>query len=135
MANMEYKAPDNIDELFKRKEVNKVIIKTDFDEKEITKLAIDKLVPFSNHPFKLYEGKKLEEMVQSIKDLGVIVPIVVRETKDKTMEILSGHNRVNAAKIAGLAEVPVIVKYINPTLTSFPIDQSCFELFIIIISP
>lgn len=75
----------------------------------ITEIEIEKLVPFSNHPFKLYEGERLNDMVESIKEFGVIMPIVVRIKEDK-YEILSGHNRVNASKIAGLEKVPAIVK-------------------------
>ena len=75
-------------------------------------LLIDDLVPFADHPFKLYEGERLDDMVRSIKELGVIVPVIVRpiDEDDRTDEILSGHNRVNAAKIAGLKKVPVVIK-------------------------
>jgi ParB family chromosome partitioning protein len=74
-------------------------------------LDISDLEAFANHPFKLYEGARLDDMVQSITDHGVIVPIVVRphDEDELTYEILSGHNRVNAAKIAGLKEVPAII--------------------------
>jgi len=75
----------------------------------ITKLKLETLVPFKNHPFKLYEGDRLDDMVESIKNLGVIVPIVVRK-KGIRYEILSGHNRVNAAKIAGLNEISSVIK-------------------------
>jgi len=74
-----------------------------------TALKLDTLVPFKNHPFKLYVGDRLNDMVESIKSYGVIVPIVVRKIEDH-YEILSGHNRVNAAKLAGLADVPVVIK-------------------------
>ena len=73
-------------------------------------LEISDLVPFSNHPFKLYEGERLDDMVRSIKELGVLMPIIVRPNEDETYEILSGHNRANAAKLAGLTEIPVIIK-------------------------
>ena len=74
-----------------------------------TSLKLNDLIPFRNHPFKLYEGDRFNDMVESIKQYGVIVPIVVRKVDDK-YEILSGHNRVNAAKEAGLAEVPTVIK-------------------------
>lgn len=74
-----------------------------------TSLKLNDLIPFRNHPFKLYEGDRFNDMVESIKQYGVIVPIVVRKVDDK-YEILSGHNRVNAAKEAGLTEVPTVVK-------------------------
>ncbi len=74
-----------------------------------TSLKLDVLIPFRNHPFKLYEGERFNDMVESIKNYGVIVPIVVRKIDDK-FEILSGHNRVNAAKEAGLIEIPTVIK-------------------------
>ncbi len=74
-----------------------------------TSLKIDDLIPFSNHPFKLYEGERFNDMVESIKQYGVIVPIVVRKLDDK-YEILSGHNRVNAGKEAGLTNIPTVIK-------------------------
>lgn len=74
-----------------------------------TSLRLNDLIPFRNHPFKLYEGDRFNDMVESIKQYGVIVPIVVRKVDDQ-YEILSGHNRVNAAKEAGLTEVPTVIK-------------------------
>lgn len=75
----------------------------------IVEVEIDKLIPFVNHPFKLYEGERLDNMVKSIKDLGVIVPIISRHKGEK-YEILSGHNRVNAEKAAGFNKVPVLIR-------------------------
>jgi len=73
-------------------------------------INIEKLVPFANHPFKLYEGQRLADMVESISENGIISPIIVRPIDNDNYEILSGHNRVNAAREAGLTEVPAIVK-------------------------
>ena len=75
-------------------------------------IKIDLLIPYENHPFKLYEGERLDDMVRSIKEMGILLPIIVRpvDPDDKLFEILSGHNRFNAAKIIGLTEVPVIIK-------------------------
>jgi ParB family chromosome partitioning protein len=75
-------------------------------------LHISNLVPYSNHPFKLYEGERLDDMVRSIKELGVLQPVIVRPlNEDGTIyEILSGHNRVNAAKLAEFTEIPAIIK-------------------------
>ena len=58
---------------------------------------------FHDHLFRLYD------MVQSIKDYGVLNPVIVRKAA-RGYEMLAGHNRTNAAKIAGLTEVPAIVK-------------------------
>lgn len=75
----------------------------------IVSLPVEEIHPFHDHPFRLYEGDRLEDMVQSIKDHGVLNPVIVR-TVARGYEMLAGHNRTNAAKIAGLAEVPAIVK-------------------------
>ena len=74
----------------------------------ITSIEIDKLTSFKHHPFRLYEGERLEDMIASIVSNGVLVPIIVRRVGE-TMEILSGHNRTNAAKIAGLNKIPAII--------------------------
>lgn len=78
--------------------------------REVKEIDIDKLVSFYDHPFKLYSGQRLADMVISIKEMGIMVPIIVREIKSDTYEILSGHNRVNAAKLAGLKKVPAVIK-------------------------
>lgn len=78
--------------------------------KEQKTMRVDKLVNFKDHPFKLYEGQRLDDMVQSIKNIGMVTPVIVRPKGNETYEILSGHNRVNASKMAGLTEVPVIIK-------------------------
>jgi len=61
-----------------------------------------------SHPFRLYSGERLDDMVESIATNGVLVPIIVRQ-KEGALEILAGHNRTEAAKIAGFTEIPAIV--------------------------
>lgn len=74
-------------------------------------MPIDMLVPYHNHKFKLYEGERLNDMVQSVKTKGILTPIIVRAIDDgEKYEILAGHNRTNAAKLAGLTSVPAVVK-------------------------
>ena len=77
--------------------------------KETEKIEIEKLKPFPNHKFKLYKGERLENMVESVKEYGVILPIVVWKT-DNDYIILSGHNRVEACKIASITEIPCVIK-------------------------
>lgn len=74
-----------------------------------TMIPVDKIVPFHNHPFRLYEGERLEDMVQSIREHGVLNPVIVQKTEDG-YEMLAGHNRWNAAKIVGIKEIPAIIK-------------------------
>ncbi|GKX31403.1 hypothetical protein SH1V18_38830 [Vallitalea longa] len=85
------------------------VLKKGKDVNEVINIKLDNLVPFKNHPFKLYEGQRLKDMVDSVSNYGIIVPLVIRK-KDKSYEILSGHNRVKSAKIIGLSEVPAIIK-------------------------
>ena len=72
-------------------------------------LPIDAIVPFHEHPFRLYEGERLDDMVESIREHGVLTPVIVRKTA-KGYEMLAGHNRQNAARIAGIKEIPAVVK-------------------------
>lgn len=72
-------------------------------------LPLDKIKPFYDHPFHLYQGERLDDMVESIREHGVLYPVIVRK-KGNGYEMLSGHNRQNAARIAGLSEIPAIVK-------------------------
>ena len=89
-----------------------VMKNTEADTLEIKKVELDKLVTFDKHPFKLYEGQRFTDMVESVRSNGVMVPIVVRSyiKEEGKYEILSGHNRVAAAREAGLKEVPVIIR-------------------------
>lgn len=75
-----------------------------------TELDISLIVPFKDHPFKLYEGEKLRRMVESIKENGVIEAIIVRKKEDGTLETLAGHNRVNASKLAGKTGIPADIR-------------------------
>lgn len=72
-------------------------------------LQIKNIQPFHDHPFHLYEGERLEDMIASVKEHGILNPVIVQKI-DGGYEMLSGHNRMNAAKLVGLKEVPAIVK-------------------------
>ena len=76
----------------------------------IYNIPLDKLIPFASHPFKLYSGQRFRDMVESIKENGVLIPIIVRPVDESSYEILSGHNRTTGAKEAGLETVPAIIR-------------------------
>ena len=78
-------------------------------ENGVQMIPVEKIVPFHNHPFRLYEGERLNDMVESIKEYGVLNPVIVLKA-EAGYEMLAGHNRWNAAKIAGVEEIPAIVK-------------------------
>ena len=73
----------------------------------IVSIPVEEIHSFHDHPFRLYEGERLEDMVQSIREYGVLNPVIVRKAA-RGYEMLAGHNRTNAAKIAGLTEIPAI---------------------------
>lgn len=77
---------------------------------QLKQVPLDMLVPYHNHKFKLYEGERLDDMVNSIKENGVLTLIIVRNMGGEHYEILAGHNRTNAARLAGLSVIPAIVK-------------------------
>jgi ParB family chromosome partitioning protein len=72
-------------------------------------IGLANLVPYPNNPFKLYRGNRLEALVNSVRENGVLSPIIVRPQGER-FGILSGHNRVEAAKKVELATIPAIVK-------------------------
>lgn len=76
---------------------------------DIRMLPIESIRPFHSHPFHLYTGDRLDDMVENIREHGILVPVIVQKTADG-YEMLSGHNRMNAARLAGIKEVPAIVK-------------------------
>ena len=86
--------------------------------KGVQMLPVDGIRPFRNHPFHLYEGERLDDMVESVQEHGVLVPAIVR-TVPGGYEMLAGHNRLNAARLAGLTEIPAIVKEDLPDVEAY----------------
>lgn len=76
----------------------------------ITEMDFSLMEPFPNHRFKLYEGQQLADMVDSVRQFGILLPIILWHTEDGRYLILSGHNRQNAGQLAGLTKGPVIIK-------------------------
>lgn len=78
---------------------------------QVKELPIDILVPYHNHQFKLYSGERLDDMVESVRQNGILNPILVQPIDNGSKyEILSGHNRVESAKLIGLEYIPAIIK-------------------------
>ena len=75
-----------------------------------TEMLLSDLHPFEGHPFKVLDDELMEQTVESIKQIGVVSPLIVRPDPEGGYEILSGHRRLHAAQLAGLETVPVIVK-------------------------
>lgn len=75
-----------------------------------TEMPLSDLHPFEGHPFKVLDDELMEQTVESIKQIGVVSPLIVRPDPEGGFEILSGHRRLHAAQLAGLETLPVIVK-------------------------
>ena len=76
---------------------------------EIRSVPLSQLHPFKDHPFKVLDDDAMSETVESVKQIGVMVPLIARPAEDG-YEIVSGHRRHHAAELAGLETVPVIVR-------------------------
>lgn len=79
-------------------------------QETIKNINIDLLIPFENHPFKKRDGIENEELKDSVKENGLLQPIIVRSFSAGTYEIISGHRRVEACKELGIQTVPAIVR-------------------------
>ena len=77
---------------------------------EAVEVMIKELYDFENHPFHVIDDEDMSELVQSIRDKGILVPLTVRAKDDGGYEIISGHRRKHAAEIAGLFKVPVLIR-------------------------
>lgn len=76
----------------------------------IQQLPLSELVPFKDHPFRVVDDDRMKETVESIREYGVLVPIIVRPMDDGSYEIVSGHRRKRACELAGVEEIPAIVR-------------------------
>ena len=77
--------------------------------KNVTYIEVDKLKPFENHPYKVKDDEEMELLTDSIKENGILSPIIARPLENGEYEIISGHRRLFASKRAGLTEVPALV--------------------------
>ena len=100
------------DDIFSTQETRDTA-KVDDGAEKVQKLKLSTLVPFKNHPFKVKDDEDMEKTVDSIKQFGVLNPVIVRPNEDGTYEIVSGHRRCHASELAGLEEIPAIVRNLN----------------------
>ena len=77
---------------------------------QVQQISIDELHPFTNHPFKVLDDEAMTRTVESIAQYGVLAPLIARPRPEGGYEIISGHRRQYAAKLAGLDTLPVIVR-------------------------
>ena len=95
------------------------------DNNEVCEIELKELHDFKDHPFKVKDDEKMQEMVESIKKTGVLVPGVVRAKAEGGYEIIAGHRRKRACELAGLTAMPVVIrKYNNDEAVLAMIDSN-----------
>ena len=95
------------------------------NSEEIKPVPISELKPFTEQPFKVKLDEDMDALVESIKQCGVLTPVIARPHKDGGYEILSGHRRVKACELAGITDIPVVVKNLDDdTATILLVDSN-----------
>ena len=79
----------------------------------VQNIPINQLLPFKDHPFKVVDDEAMLRTMESIAQYGVLTPLIARPLEDGSYEIISGHRRAHAAELAGLTEVPVLVRQMD----------------------
>ena len=95
----------SVDELFTTEEE-----RLDANREKVQEIPIDQIEDFPNHPFKIKEDEAMMEMAESIKEYGVLVPALVRQKANGSYEMVAGHRRKCASRLAGMKEIPCIVR-------------------------
>ena len=80
---------------------------------QVQQIPIGELYPFKNHPFKVLDDDSMSDTVESVKQYGVLSPLIARPRPKGGYEIISGHRRQHAAELAGLETLPVIVRQMD----------------------
>ena len=95
---------------------------------KLMNIKLEKLHPFKSHPYKVLDDESMTELVESIKECGLLNRIIVRPLEDKQYEyeIISGHRRVRAAELLEIKEIPAVVHFIDrDQATILMVDSNC----------
>ena len=99
----------SVDDLFTTEE-NRQEIQADAKREKVQMLPLAELHPFQNHPFKVKDDEAMANTVDSVRQYGVLIPAIARPLESGGYELVSGHRRHHASELAGLTEMPVIVR-------------------------
>lgn len=80
------------------------------NEESAMEIEIDKIKSFAGHPFKVIDDEKMQDLIESISESGVLTPVLIRPNQNDGYEMISGHRRMHAAQKAGLITIPAIVR-------------------------
>lgn len=94
-------------------------------DSDVKEIELSKLHEFKNHPFKVMDDDKMQELVDSIKSNGILMPAIVRLREDGEYELIAGHRRKHACELAGLSSMPVVVRdYTDDEATIIMVDSN-----------
>lgn len=94
-------------------------------DSDVKEIELSKLHEFENHPFKVMDDDKMQELVESIKSNGILMPAIVRLREDGEYELIAGHRRKHACELAGLSSMPVVVRdYTDDEATIIMVDSN-----------
>lgn len=99
----------SVDDLFTTEE-NRQEIQAEAKREKVQMIPLAELHPFRNHPFKVKDDEAMANTVDSVRQYGVLVPAIARPLESGGYELVSGHRRRHASELAGLTEMPVIVR-------------------------
>ena len=80
------------------------------NEESAMEIEIDKIKSYAGHPFKVIDDEKMQDLIESISESGVLTPVLIRPDRNDGYEMISGHRRMHAAQKAGLITIPAIVR-------------------------
>ena len=80
------------------------------NEESAMEIEIDKIKSYAGHPFKVIDDEKMQDLIESISEFGVLTPVLIRPDRNDGYEMISGHRRMHAAQKAGLITIPAIVR-------------------------
>lgn len=83
------------------------------NEESAMEIEISRIHSFKNHPFKVLDDGKMQDLVDSVKENGVLTPVLIRPTANDQYEMISGHRRMHAAAITGLTTIPAIIRELS----------------------
>ncbi len=91
----------------------------------VMNIALEKLVPFRDHPFQVRDDEQMQMITESIRSVGVLVPAIARPLEDGSFELISGHRRKHACEMIGLTTLPAIVRDVDrDTATVMMVDSN-----------
>ena len=95
------------------------------DDGKIQEVALSDLFPFRNHPFKILDDQSMEDMVESVREHGILMPGIARPRPEGGYELVAGHRRRHASQLAGRDTMPVVIRDLDDDeATLFMVDSN-----------